>query len=70
MQPGDLVAILKDSGSPFVLHPVEKGYFELVGESYVHGIKDGEFIKDETKVELIELKKITLRVLTYGRVGV
>jgi hypothetical protein len=41
-QRGDMVVILWNAGSPYVLRPVENGNFKLVGEAYVHGLMYGE----------------------------
>ena len=42
---GDVVAIIYGCKTPFVMRPVEQGY-TLIGECYVHGIMDGEIIKE------------------------
>ncbi|KAI0469913.1 heterokaryon incompatibility protein-domain-containing protein [Xylariaceae sp. FL0804] len=42
---GDTVAILRGSTVPFVLRPVDDGSWRLVGDSYVHGIMEGEAVK-------------------------
>ena len=39
---GDAIAIIEGSQVPFVLRPLGKGRFNLVGEAYVDGIMDGE----------------------------
>ncbi|KAH6713313.1 heterokaryon incompatibility protein-domain-containing protein [Leptodontidium sp. MPI-SDFR-AT-0119] len=39
--PGDLICMIFGAICPYVLRKVENG-FELIGESYVHGIMDGE----------------------------
>jgi hypothetical protein len=44
-QKGDLVCILKGARVPFVLRPRKDEYFELVGEAYVHGVMNGEFVR-------------------------
>ena len=41
-QPGDIICILFGVHVPFVLRPLDSEMFELVGESYVHGLMDGE----------------------------
>ncbi len=44
-QPGDVIAIFPGAQTPFVLRPradLGPGHFELVGETYCHGIMDGE----------------------------
>ena len=44
MLPGDVVAVLYGGYVPFVLRPCGEEY-ELVGECYVHGIMNGEVIR-------------------------
>ena len=46
MSPGDLIAIILGSDTPFVLRTTEQGRYQIVGEAYVHGIMDGELMKD------------------------
>jgi hypothetical protein len=45
-QIGDKVCILFGSAVPFLLREDKDGFFELVGECYVHGIMDGEAMKE------------------------
>lgn len=48
MEPGDLVCVLYGASFPFVLRPHENGAerkYSLVGESYCHGIMDGEALQ-------------------------
>ncbi|PMD47176.1 HET-domain-containing protein [Hyaloscypha variabilis F] len=47
--PGHLVCVLRGGNVPFILKSREDGYFELVGEAYVHGIMDGEFVRSAQK---------------------
>ncbi|PMD28931.1 hypothetical protein L207DRAFT_380461, partial [Hyaloscypha variabilis F] len=42
---GDLVCVLLGGDVPFILRPSKSNY-SLIGESYVHGIMDGEKIQD------------------------
>jgi hypothetical protein len=49
---GDLVAILFSAVQPFVLRRRGRRY-ELVGEAYVYGIMDGEFLR----TDLLPLKE-------------
>ena len=51
---GDLVAILFGAVQPFVLRRSGEQY-ELVGEAYVYGIMDGEFLKTNPPKEDFEL---------------
>ncbi|KAG7153063.1 Heterokaryon incompatibility protein 6 like [Verticillium longisporum] len=58
---GDMVAVIPGTAVPFILR--EKGYdvdmsekvYTLVGESYVHGLMNGE-AADESKIEIVMLK--------------
>jgi hypothetical protein len=45
-QIGEKVCILFGSAVPFVLREDKDGFFMLVGECYVHGIMDGEAMKE------------------------
>jgi hypothetical protein len=67
MGPGDTVCTLFGSTVPFILRAVEDSEkFRLIGESYVHGIMDGELWKDidggmvEPATEGLELRSFTL----------
>ncbi len=65
LQPGDLVCIVLGADVPFILrklngHSSERGMwfwrkakisYQLVGECYVHGIMDGEFLADTPRIE-------------------
>ncbi|KAL6712375.1 WD repeat-containing protein jip5 [Coniothyrium glycines] len=59
-QKGDAVVVLEDTCVPFVLRRVcdnaARKRFELLGESYVHGIMKGEVMSQQD----IELEEITL----------
>jgi len=57
--PGDVVAVLFGLGVPFLLrrdddHGKVEGQvtYQLVGECYVHGIMDGEVVKDKKGTEM------------------
>jgi hypothetical protein len=52
---GDHVVILHDAKVPFVFRPCNNSQFELVGESYIHGIMDGEFIKEDMQCRAFDL---------------
>jgi len=51
---GHLVCVLRGARVPFIIKARDDGYFELVGEAYVHGIMDGESVlcaqKNDVKV--------------------
>jgi hypothetical protein len=55
MQAGDLVVIFFGSHTPFIIRPCNNGMHRLVGEAYIHGIMDGEFMKQETKEIIFQL---------------
>lgn len=43
MKPGDRVCVCYGVDTPFILRPSpEDGLYTVVGESYVHGLMDGE----------------------------
>lgn len=42
---GDLIAIFFGLGIPFVLRPLARGTYKLIGPCYVHGIMDGECLR-------------------------
>lgn len=44
-QKGDRVAVRMGSETPFILRKRSAGGFEVIGETYVHGIMDGEVIE-------------------------
>jgi len=50
--PGKSVCVLRGGNVPFILNRRQDGYFELVGEAYVHGVMDGEFVRDARKENL------------------
>ncbi|KAH7400203.1 hypothetical protein BKA64DRAFT_477296 [Cadophora sp. MPI-SDFR-AT-0126] len=45
LQPGDVVAMLFGGNVPYILRPVDNHYI-LVGECYVHGIMNGEPVRE------------------------
>jgi hypothetical protein len=44
--PGDVIAIILGLDTPFVLRAIGENRYQIVGEAYVHGIMDGELMKD------------------------
>jgi hypothetical protein len=48
----DYVCILRGGIVPFILRKRGDGYWEFVGEAYVHGIMDGGFVKRAKKEDL------------------
>jgi hypothetical protein len=60
--PEDLVCIMMGCSVPMIIRPVshaEPGKYILIGESYIHGIMDGE-VMDELDAKKYELKEITI----------
>jgi hypothetical protein len=41
---GDMIYLLMGGDMPFVVRPLSTGTYEFKGESYVHGVMDGEFL--------------------------
>ncbi|KAI1085067.1 heterokaryon incompatibility protein-domain-containing protein [Whalleya microplaca] len=65
MEIGDKAYVLRGSGLPYILrdvddekpkqdgcHHLARLCFSLVGSSYIHGIMDGEVLKDQTKTQV------------------
>jgi hypothetical protein len=48
---GDLVVILFGLDMPFVLRPVDGGQYRIIGETYLHGVMDGEFMSQNPPAE-------------------
>ncbi len=47
LQSGDVVAVLYGCSVPVVLRAVEnRTHYKLVGECYIHGLMDGQAVKD------------------------
>ena len=59
VQEGDVVVIVPYVGSPLVLRPhheEETIFYQIVGEVYVHGIMDGEFIDGNHVVQWVDVR--------------
>ncbi|OCL07227.1 HET-domain-containing protein [Glonium stellatum] len=52
---GDHIFIFLGAPTPFVLRRGENGQHQLISDAYVHGIMDGEFIKQDPNIERVEL---------------
>jgi hypothetical protein len=50
-KPGDVICIFLGGRTPYVLGPAEEGYHTLVGETFVHGIMYGKYIKENPKTK-------------------
>ena len=55
VRPGDMVCLLAEAQTPFVLRPATAGRYYLIGECYVHGIMYGEWKHNEQDVVSFEL---------------
>ncbi|KAH0432372.1 heterokaryon incompatibility [Colletotrichum camelliae] len=57
MKEGDSVWVIPGAGVPYILRPVADGGFLVIGEAYIHGIMDGEYVKSRTlalqRIELV-----------------
>jgi hypothetical protein len=51
-RPGDIVCIIFGADVPFILRNVGEGEYQLIGEAYVFGIMDGEFVKGDSREEI------------------
>lgn len=54
--PDQYVCVLRGGNVPFVLNQREYGYWELIGESYVHGIMDGSVVQMAKNEDLREFR--------------
>ena len=52
---GDLICIIFGAIVPFVLRKLDNGEYELIGEVYVHGIMDGEYLKKDPTPAVFDL---------------
>lgn len=52
---GDVVYIIPGASTPFVLRGNEKKQHQIIGESYVHGIMDGEFMQRKPKLVALNI---------------
>jgi hypothetical protein len=51
LRAGDVICIFPGGDSPFLIRAAGAGYYELIGETYVHGIMFGEYLKTDRQVE-------------------
>ncbi len=54
--PGDVICIFLRGRTPYVLRRQDGGFYEIVGEAYVHGIMYGEFLEGSPNIESINLR--------------
>lgn len=58
---GDVIAVMFGMNIPLVLRPVGGDYYQIVGEAYVHGIMDGEVMKDSHAGQEFKIKGYLLQ---------
>ncbi len=51
----DIIAIVLGAQTPFILRPVSRNRFKLVGQCYVHGIMNGEALNFNIPLEKLEV---------------
>ncbi|CAD6447755.1 cf9b8c6c-2e22-4f7d-ae71-1c3655b0a70b [Sclerotinia trifoliorum] len=54
--PGDVIIIIFGAVQPFVVRSVGEDKWELIGEAYIYGIMDGEFMESDFKTEEFVLR--------------
>lgn len=54
-QDGDVVVIFLGGRIPHIIRRGESDFYELVGESYVHGIMQGKFMESQPKTQMFIL---------------
>lgn len=52
---GDVVCVFYGSRTPYIVRPQRDGAYTLVGETYMHGIMYGEFLKGDPASEIFTL---------------
>jgi hypothetical protein len=52
-QAGDVITLLQGASVPIILRPCDGGY-KVIGESYVHGIMDGEYWNAQDEASMVE----------------
>lgn len=68
-KPGDLICIIFGATGPFILRPSANEKFELVGEAYVYGVMDGEWLDRNRVVETfisVEPTAYEMRTVSCG----
>jgi Heterokaryon incompatibility protein (HET) len=55
-RPGDVACVLRGGNVPFTLRSRENGYYEFIGETYLHGVMDGSFVRNARKEDLQTFK--------------
>lgn len=55
-RPGDIICVIFGAIVPFVLRKLQNEQYELIGEAYVFGIMDGEFLEGSPREETFYLR--------------
>jgi hypothetical protein len=53
--PGDVICLVLGAVLPFIFREGDGGRYQLVGEAYIHGICDGEFMERSPEMKTFEL---------------
>jgi hypothetical protein len=56
MLPGDRVVVFFGAELPFILRKDNEGYYQVIGEAYVHGIMDGEIMAMGLKSKSFDIR--------------
>lgn len=55
--PRDQICVIAEATIPFIVRPYDKETYHLVGESYIHGAMNGEYLQlDDVQVEMSTLQ--------------
>jgi hypothetical protein len=54
-QADDIICVFHGARIPFIVRKCESGEYRLIGEAYVHGIMDGEYIAENPRAETLVL---------------
>jgi len=52
---GDIICIIFGAFMPYTLRPDGPGKCQLIGESYVHGICDGEYLHQDPETTVFDV---------------
>ena len=55
MRPGDIICIFSGGRVPFIVR-AEGSEFRLVGEAYVHGLMEGQAVKNGVEMQEFALR--------------
>jgi hypothetical protein len=61
LRKGDVICILHGAHVPFILRKSEGESYQLVGEAFVYGIMDGEFVETTPEVKIFEIGSTPMR---------